>query len=354
VHRFILALVLGLALAPQPAQAEYAWVTSVKRAASVAAVKVGQCWDTCTEACGKTTRRWVRQSVAYLAPEAKSQAAARCGLRLPSDVAADDRLVVLIHGLDSGADYWQDLSPLLEQEGFAVAPLAYPNDQPLEESAALLAGEIARLRADRPNVKLDILAHSMGGIIARCYLEGGAYTGGVGRLVLLAPPNHGSCYSRFSALSEVVEHCRLWRTEDEWSWTWIVTDGLGEARNDIAPGSKFLAELNARPRRSDVRYTIVAGNRNCGWRYAANTLRWTTACVPDGRWGKPLGDNLQRWAETLESRTGTGDGLVPIDHALLPGVDDFVIVSADHTTIACSRNGRPPVAWPIIKDRLKR
>jgi hypothetical protein len=192
----------------------------------------------------------------------------------------------------------------------------------------------------------------MGGILARAYVEGDEYTGGVERLVLLAPPNHGSCYSRFSVCCDAVEHFHLWRSEPEWSWTWMVADGLGEARHDIAPGSRFLAELNSHGRRQNVRYTIVAGNRSCGWRYAAGALRWSSVCLPGTQWGNRANEKLHAWAADVESRESTNDGLVTMESALLPGVDDFVILPADHTTLACSRNGQPPVAWPIIQQRL--
>lgn len=355
MHRFILLIALAfVACLPQPASAEYAWVAQVRQAASRTAVSIGQCWNRCTDACASTTRGWLRKSVDYLAPTAKQEAARRFGLQLPERLGANDRLVVLIHGLDSSGDYWRDLVPLLEQEGYAVARLKYPNDQPLAESAALLAVEMARLRGSYPGVQADLVAHSMGAIVARVYLEGDDYAGGVEQLILLAPPNHGSCYSRFSVLSDVVEHCALWKTDPEWSWTWMITDGLGEARRDIAPGSQFLAQLNAKARRQNVRYTIVAGNRSCGWRYAGNVLRWSTLCMPRCAWSKPAQDKLQLWATRLESRSGVTDGLVKIENALLPGVDDVVIVPADHTTIACSRSGCPPVGWPIIRERLAR
>lgn len=355
MNKVIFAVVISVgALLPQSAAAEYAWVTRVKNATSCVVDRIGQCWTSCTEACGKKTREWVRSSVDYFAPTARQEAAQRCGLRLPEHVDQFERLIVLIHGLDSNEEYWNDLAPLLTEEGYAVGELIYPNDQPLADSAALLAGEMARLRRECPRLSVDILAHSMGGIIARAYVEGDDYTGGIKRLILLAPPNHGSCYSRLSMMCDLVEHVGLWHSNPDWSWTWMVTDGLGEARNDISPGSPFLLQLNAKARRSGVCYTVVAGNRSCGWRYAANMLRWSSACVPNYQWSRPLDDKLQVWASQVEARNGSNDGLVEIENALLPGVDDVVIVPADHTTIACTRNGRPPVAWPVIRDRLAR
>ncbi|HET6880672.1 MAG TPA: alpha/beta fold hydrolase, partial [Pirellulales bacterium] len=312
------------------------------------------CWDDCSEACGVTTKRWLRQTADWWSPEARQQAAERNGLRLPKDLKPEGRLVVLIHGLDSDAAYWQDVVALLEAEGHAVAWLDYPNDQPVADSARLLADEMAALRRRYPQLNVDIIAHSMGGILARAYVESDDYACGVERLILLAPPNQGSCYSRFSVCCDAVEHFHRWRNEPGWSWTWMIADGLGEARHDIAPGSRYLAELNARGRRRGVRYTIVAGNRSCGWRYAGNVLRWSAVCVPSAGWGTDLGGKLHTWAEELESHECSNDGLVTLQSAFLPGVDDLVIVPADHTTLACSRNGRPPVAWPIIHDRLSK
>jgi pimeloyl-ACP methyl ester carboxylesterase len=263
-------------------------------------------------------------------------------------------VVVLIHGLDSGTGYWDDLAPLVEGAGYAVARLNYPNDQPLAESATVLAREVAALRSRHPRVSIDIVAHSMGAMIARAYVEGDDYPGGVRRLIMLAPPNHGSCYSRFSLPTEFIEHADLWYHDSDWRWTWWVHDGLGEARNDLTPGSDFLAGLNARPRRAGVKYTIVAGNRSCGWRYTANAMRGAAEWLPDWQWTRAAEQRVVSLAGKVEGQTGGSDGLVWLDSVRLEGVDDFVLVPADHTTIACSANGCEPVAWPTIAARLKR
>lgn len=277
----------------------------------------------------------------------------RAGLTLPKKLDAKKPLVVLIHGLDSGPAYWCDLAPLLEAAGHRVASFNYPNDQSLAESATLLADELAGLRRKHPGLRFDLIAHSMGALIARDYIEGDDYQGGVRRLIMLAPPNQGSCYARFSQPAELIEHVQLWCSEPEWNWTWLVSDGLGEARRDLSPGSTFLEGLNSRPRRPGVRYTIVAGNRSCGWRYTANVMRFATDWLPDIRYSRTARETVAGWAVKLEGRTGSSDGLVTLASTRLPGIDDFVIVPADHTTLTCSRGGNPPVAWRVIADRLK-
>lgn len=277
----------------------------------------------------------------------------RAGLILPKKLDSKKPLVILIHGLDSGPAYWCDLAPLIKAAGHRVATFNYPNDQPLDESASLLADELTGIRRKHRGLKIDLLAHSMGALIARAYVEGDEYQGGVRRLIMLAPPNQGSCYARFSQPAEVIEHVQLWCSEPDWRWTWLVSDGLGEARRDLSPGSTFLEGINSRPRRQGVRYTIVAGNRSCGWRYTANVMRFATGWLPDVRYSRTARETVAGWAVKLEGRTGSSDGLVTLASTRLPGIDDFVIVPADHTTLTCSRGGHPPVAWHVIEERLK-
>jgi hypothetical protein len=193
-------------------------------------------------------------------------------------------------------------------------------------------------------------------MVARSYIEGPDFAGGVDRLILLAPPNQGSRYARWNCCSEMAEHFARWRSDPNWHWSWPFLDGVGEAGRDLRPGSSFLTGLNARPRREGVSYTIVAGNRSCGWRYAAASLNVVAHCVPELRIEADdrVREGLARLAANLRDRPTVGDGLVTVASAELEGVDDFVVVPADHTTIACSRDGLPPLAWETIKERLAR
>ncbi|MEX2122134.1 MAG: hypothetical protein WD847_21320 [Pirellulales bacterium] len=293
-------------------------------------------------------RRWAAEA----APEATSHLRELHGLKFPGELSEERPLAVLVHGLDSGRACWQDLGALLGGRGYQVAYLNYPNDQAVSESGKLLAMEMEALRREHPDLRVDMITHSMGGLVARSYIEGAEYQGGVRKLILLAPPNQGAAWARCSFFSEGFEQYSLSKREPNWHWTWAITDGLGEAGRDLRPGSQFLTELNARPRREGVEYTVIYGNRSCGWRHTGDALERTAGWLPDWRWTTRLAGRMRRGADSLRSRAGDSDGLVALESARLAGVGDLVLVPADHTTICCARNGSPPVAWNVIAKRL--
>ena len=137
----------------------------------------------------------------------------------------------------------------------------------------------------------------------------------------------------------------------------MITDGLGEAGSDLKPRSKFLKSLNANPRRDGVKYTIVAGNLNPARRMTANCLENTASWIPNrvsNVWGiRHTKNKLAGSAQRMRER-GKSDGPVGVSRCKLKGVDDFVVVAADHTSLHYPINGNPPAAWETIRDRLSR
>lgn len=250
------------------------------------------------------------------------------------------------------------MTDLLINEGFQVAYFTYPSDQPLADSSQLLARNMMALRDDFPNLRVNVIAHSMGGLVARDYVEGPAYAGGIERLILIAPPNHGTQWARLRILLEAEEHYYLWRDEPDWSWTWMITDGLGEAGRDLTPDSVFLNKLNARPRRSDVKYTVIAGSQHPAYRMVSNALDRTASWIPNrishwwGIW--QTGSAIEQAAEKLDQHVSPSDGPVSIQSTELDGVDDVVLLHADHAALYYGLDGAPPAAWETVRDRLRR
>jgi hypothetical protein len=295
-------------------------------------------------------KRIVRAFVLTAEPEAAADYAARIGLFLPKHVAADGRIVVMVHGLDTDRAGFARMEELLRAEGYQTAYFVYPNDQAIADSGALLSQHLAALHQDYPQLKIDLLCFSMGSLVARSYVEGDAYAGGVDHFIMLGPPNHGSSWAKFRILLEMRDHVRLFCSDAKWHPAWMVADGLGEAGRDLKQGSEFLTKLNACPRRDGVKYTIVMGNQN--------TLRRTTADAIDGtlEWmpSWKLTQKMQRWSHRFRDRVDTSDGPVKLDSAKLDGVNDTVVVRADHDALYLPVNGPDPASWPTIRERLGR
>ncbi|MCA9285898.1 MAG: alpha/beta fold hydrolase [Phycisphaerales bacterium] len=279
--------------------------------------------------------------------------------------AVPRRAVVLVHGFDDPGWTWGDMLPRLNGRGYAVARFEYPNDGPIPASADLLGAELLALRAAGVE-RVDLVTHSMGGLLARDLLTrpqwyGGDARGGprlpaIERLVMLGPPNHGSKMARLAPLSELKDQVVRWLVSDD-GFGARPDDGNGEAAAQLLPGSSFLQELNRRPMPSHVRITIVAA------RFAPSSetvSKWIDRAKQAlAGQSSDRAAKLERAAEQLRGRAEStmdalGDGLVPIASVRLEGVDDFVIVNGDHLGMVArwKADSPEPPAIPIVLDRL--
>jgi pimeloyl-ACP methyl ester carboxylesterase len=221
--------------------------------------------------------------------------------------------------------------------------------------------------------RVDVVAHSMGGLVTRDVLTRRAYYAGDGsggsgarypavdRVIMLGTPNHGSELARLRGVAELGEYLyrALTGTGDSQP---VIGDGSGEAGVDLLPGSDFLRRLNDRPLATHTRYTIVAGkwcpvdgNQAAALLEKAQRLAESNQVPPWLRqWVSP--ENQKPAASVLSSAiNGLGDGCVTIESARLDGVDDFIIVPANHIDmlINLTPSDEPPPAIPIVIDRLK-
>jgi hypothetical protein len=132
---------------------------------------------------------------------------------------------------------------------------------------------------------------------------------------------------------------------------------MGEAGDDLLPGSDYLKDLNAKPRRDGVKYTIIAGNKSGVDKAEANVVDSVADWMPMRArhwWG--FGHcyrGLVSVATHLRDKTGDGDGPVSLKSAKLKGVKDFVVLPADHVTLFIAPPGQEPVALGAIRERLK-
>jgi hypothetical protein len=310
--------------------------------------KLPQDWDQTCDALDRFTQ--------VAAPEATERQVRRFGLHLPSEVDPNRPMVILIHGLDGDAASCRDLERLLHNSGFQTAIFAYPAEQPAARNARMFTEQMNAMHQAFPKVRVDLVTESMGALLARDYVEGCDYAGNVDHLIMIAPPNGGSRWAPYSVVLKLGVNASDWWNDPQWSPVWMITEGIGESISDLRPESKFLSELNSRPRRAAVRYTIIAGDRSPGYRYEANMLAISGSLIPSaarGVWGLRQAEQaIQSQVRQLLSKTGDDDGPVSLASAKLAGVSDFVAVTADHVALYESVDGQLPAAWPTIQDRL--
>jgi pimeloyl-ACP methyl ester carboxylesterase len=188
--------------------------------------------------------------------------------------------VVLLHGLGRSSRSMTPLAKQLEASGFGVVNLGYASTK---RSVAELTRELrvqvsaCCLARERP---LHFVAHSLGAILVRAYLDEGL-PANLGRVVMLSPPNKGS------ELADLV------------GGSWLVEATLGPAVGELG------TDRESAPNRlgpADFEVGIITGSRS--WH-------------PVGPW----------------LIAGPDDGVVSVESARLEGMTDFLVVPRTHTFI---------------------
>ncbi|MCW8962877.1 MAG: alpha/beta fold hydrolase, partial [Gammaproteobacteria bacterium] len=188
--------------------------------------------------------------------------------------------VVVLHGLGrSWLSMWW-LSRALKQAGFQVHNVDYPSTR---HNIQWLADKYVKpvvQRLQHTQQPLHFVTHSLGGILVRQYLQSNTLPAG-SRVVMLAPPNHGS---------EVADKLRNWK-----SFQWLD----GPAGQQLGTGSNSVPN-QLEPLACEI--GIVAGDNE---RYLP-----TSGWIP-----------------------GKNDGLVSVESARLKEMKDFIVVHCGHTMI---------------------
>lgn len=106
-------------------------------------------------------------------------------------IAAEGDYVVLLHGIARSASHMKKLESYLTVHGYSVINLNYPSTKyPLETLIDLTYQDIEARTPDKTR-KIHFIGYSMGSLVVRGMLSKYAPPT-LGRVVLLAPPNHGS------------------------------------------------------------------------------------------------------------------------------------------------------------------
>jgi len=198
--------------------------------------------------------------------------------------SADGEPVALLHGLALNAYTLKKIAARLGEAGYRTCRVDYPSrDYPIDtlvvrfilpKIAACFPGET------RP---VNFVTHSMGGILLRKLATLPAAPR-IGRVVMIAPPNHGS---------EVVDHLGDWKVFGLWN---------GPAGRELGTDSGSVPNRLNRLGPPAFELGVIAANRSL----------------------EPL---FSEWIP------GDDDGKVGVESTKLPGMKDFIEIEASHTLV---------------------
>jgi pimeloyl-ACP methyl ester carboxylesterase len=254
--------------------------------------------------------------------------------------------VCLVHGLNSSSGGFVHMLPWLEEAGYGIVIYDYPFNRRIEESCAAFARDWAAFRG-RSGDRLPwaILAHSMGALLARSMVEDDAtWASDVSSMILIAPVNQGSHLARVQTVIQLMNHLRSVNEKKTSRAMMHLADGMGQAAQDMLPGSALLAKLNRRPRRAGVAYHIMAGDTGFLTRDGRAQIEGQVELVNRnagilGRFTQAATADLPELLDELTN--GTGDGCVAVERTRLEGVTDHVILHANHAELI-----RAPLLFP--------
>ena len=268
-------------------------------------------------------------------------------------------LLVFLHGMNSDSSAFATMRSAIRMDGFATAAIGYDYRQAITESAEHSMSALgAALGTKSAMPAVCLIGHSMGGLVARQMCEGSdsADTGfdakRIKQLITIGTPHQGSNWASLPPLSNMFSVDGM--APDDLMGV-ILHQPSSAGIQDLIPGSPFLKTLNARPRRTDVRYTAVIGTAVPINASQVDALRQTLRSLDqDGSLVRLIRPRIKPLLESFDELTeGKGDGIVSVESAKLPGVDDNIEIAVSH--FAMVRSGKTQEAdevLEILRDRL--
>ncbi|MEM7679680.1 MAG: hypothetical protein AAF182_01580 [Pseudomonadota bacterium] len=213
--------------------------------------------------------------------------------------------IILLHGILRSKTDMLPLCMFLKNRGYKTLNILYPSRKKSLEALTELVHEKVQNWSDyNEDEPLHFVTHSMGGLIARYYID--RYNPkNLGKVVMLSPPNSGSEFAD-----------KLIETK--------LTTGLYD--KFFGPAGKQLT----------TKYEHTANDIN----YPLGVIAGTKSINPLALWGLPKKD------------VGEHDGIVPVERTKIEGMTDHITMPVNHTFMMFQPKVMEQVRFFLDNDRF--
>lgn len=190
--------------------------------------------------------------------------------------------VVLIHGLFRGPESMKDIAAELKKRGYSIINFGYSSRSESLESVANRLFYLIEKNTGRDTTDISFVTHSLGSLVGRYYISRYRIDR-LKRMVMIAPPNRGSVWSRILGENVPFMKSIIGKPGD------IINRGIGG--NEAVPKCEF---------------GIIAGG------------------LGDGKGYNPL-------------IPGDDDMTVAVDETKLKGMKDFILIKGQHSILLSNK-----------------
>lgn len=228
--------------------------------------------------------------------------------------------VLLIHGYNSGPEVWNQWLPQLQEDGIRAKAVRFPIDDPCGSSvshAQQLERIVRNFKAETREDRINIVAHSKGGLDARLFLANKPSSDDIAKLIMIGTPNNGSPAATttvaFAAGSLII---------NPMMYPYLAAFLCFPALNDLIEG----AEATTAEPNENTEYYTIAGNWAPVPYFTFFDVTFDSNC-PQLAWLP-----VQRWASDyiIEEQD---DGIVPLSSAAPEQFENIDITNNCHTNL---------------------
>ena len=169
--------------------------------------------------------------------------------------------ILLVHGWGGSEANWEVIKPELERNGYTVENWHYDSSQRADYCAQnYLAPKVEEMLEKYNTSKIDIIAHSYGGLVSRSYLEKFGGDKKVDHFIMFFTPKKGTI------MADYMTGERSGYYSDNLDWILNIIAGFNakkdwESNYDLRASSnnQFLVDLNNNFNAQGKKYYVIAG-----------------------------------------------------------------------------------------------